>query len=133
MQNKDLHQEFVYDFDVDGGAIGNISLGTLPEGMVVTDAFVTVETALTSGGAATVAFGNANDRDQFITAKAKTTVDTAGKVVGGACAVLAQNLVANEKTVSITIADAAVTAGKLRLAVRGYVPASYAPTQFDGN
>lgn len=51
-----------YDFAVDGGAVGTINTrggtatfgGSLPSGAVVTSGYIEVDTALTSGGAATV-------------------------------------------------------------------------------
>jgi hypothetical protein len=47
-----------YDFAVDGGAVGDIDLTTsaaVPANAIVLGGFVEVDTALTSGGAATVA------------------------------------------------------------------------------
>lgn len=47
----------LYDFATDGGAVGDITLrgGTIPSGAILLDALLHVDTALTSGGAATVA------------------------------------------------------------------------------
>lgn len=47
----------VYDFAVVGGAVGDITLtgDTIPSGAIVLDAYISVATAVTSGGAATVA------------------------------------------------------------------------------
>ncbi len=120
-----LHQkEFLYDGSVDGLTQGAKVLGSLPKGAVVTDAHVTVETAVTSNGSATVAFGNSTTADQYISAKAKTTVDTVGKVVGGPANALAQNTVANDSVVAITIATADLLTGKLRLTVRFFIPST---------
>jgi hypothetical protein len=47
-----------YDFAVDGGAVGDIDLTSsaqIPAGAYITHGFVEVDTAVTSGGAATVA------------------------------------------------------------------------------
>lgn len=46
-----------YSFATDGGAVGDITLrgDSLPSGAIITDALIHVDTALTSGGAATVA------------------------------------------------------------------------------
>src|ERR1043166_8952265 len=46
-----------YDFALDGGAVGAITLrgDTIPAGAIVTDALVHVDTIPTSGGAATIA------------------------------------------------------------------------------
>ncbi|MEV7611318.1 hypothetical protein AB0N61_17670, partial [Microbacterium sp. NPDC089320] len=47
-----------YDFAVDGGAVGDIDLTkspVIPAGAVILGGFVEVDTAVTSGGSATVA------------------------------------------------------------------------------
>lgn len=45
-----------YDFAVDGGAVGDIDLGgNIPANSVILGGFVEVDTAITSGGSATVA------------------------------------------------------------------------------
>lgn len=123
-QNSIQHQEFLYDFAVLGGAQGNIALGSLPKGAVVTDAHVTVETIVTSAGAPGLKFGNVTTPDQYIASKAKTTVDTLGKVVGGSANTLAQNTVANDSLVIMRIETADLTAGKLRMSVRYFIPSS---------
>lgn len=47
----------VYDHAVDGGAVGDITLrgDSIPSGAIVIDALLHVDTAVTSGGAATLA------------------------------------------------------------------------------
>lgn len=47
----------LYDFATDGGAVGDITLrgDTIPSGAILVNAVLDVDTALTSGGAATVA------------------------------------------------------------------------------
>lgn len=69
---NELHvQEYIYDFDVDGGAQGAIDLSAkankvpLPDGAVVKAVYAKVLTAVTSGGAPTVAWGNTSDPDGY--------------------------------------------------------------------
>lgn len=65
-------QEYVYDFAVDGGTNGTaINLhakdnkAVIPVGAIITDVTAKVVTACTSGGAATVAWGNGDDADGY--------------------------------------------------------------------
>lgn len=64
-------QEYVYDFAVDGGAVSSIDLSTkdgfnaLPEGAIVRAVTAKVLTACTSGGSATVEWGNSADTDGY--------------------------------------------------------------------
>ena len=64
-------QEYVYDFSVDGGAAGAIVLSSkanksnIPIGAIITRVTAKVLTALTSGGSATLAWGNGDDADGF--------------------------------------------------------------------
>jgi len=127
--------EFVYNFALDGGAVSTIVLSgkagqaALPDGAIVTDVYMKVLTTCTSGGAATVAIGNSSDVDGYIEAQAVAGL-TAGamfssQVNGGALlwddtedagiAYLADS--ANERAVVISIAAAALTAGKLGVVV----------------
>lgn len=122
---RQLHQqEFLYDFATHGGAVSAISLGSLPVGAVPVRAIAIVETPVTSDGSATVQLGNTTDDDQLIASAAKTTVDVAGKVIGGDANAFRQILVANDQPVAIKIGTAALTAGKLRFVVEFYMPSS---------
>lgn len=73
MKNRVLVQEYVYDFAVDGGAQGTIVLSDkngkapLPVGAIVKDVTARVVTQCTSGGSATVAWGNGDDTDGYTT------------------------------------------------------------------
>lgn len=64
MKNKYNVSEYLYDFAVDGGAIGTIVLSSkngknpLPVGAIVKHVTDRVLTACTSGGSATVSWGN---------------------------------------------------------------------------
>ena len=115
-----------YDFAVDGGAVGSITLrsvnaagAALPVGAVIMGGYVDVLTAVTSGGAGTVAI-NSEGAGDLVAAAAVSGApwSTTGRksvipVFTGASTVkttAARNLVA-------TIATAALTAGKFRVVV----------------
>lgn len=63
--------EYVYDFAVDGGAVGAINLhakagkGVLPVGAIIKAVTAKVVTAFTSGGSATLVWGNGDDADGY--------------------------------------------------------------------
>lgn len=122
------HLTFLYDFDTDGGAIGSITLkdesGTaqsIPAGAIITNAYISVQTAVTSDGSATVAFGLVGNTDAFKAATAKATLAANYVVQGANDLPLTDAVPAN---VVATIATAALTAGKIRVFVeyleRGY-------------
>jgi hypothetical protein len=64
-------QEYVYDFAVDGGAQGDIELSAkagkapIPIGAIITGVTAKVITECTSGGSATIAWGNDDDEDGY--------------------------------------------------------------------
>ena len=126
--NSEFVQEYMYDFALDGGAVGFISLkGTkanaLPTGAVVLSAHYQVVTAFTSGGSATVALGDAGSGARYLAATAYNnaayTLNLPAAVAIGVPALVSSDNIAN---VGITVAVAALTAGKLRIVIRGYVP-----------
>jgi hypothetical protein len=109
----------VYDFDVDGGAQGDIELYTLSEDATIIDAHYEVLSAFTSGGSATVAFGVAtNDASGLKTAVAFDHADyNAGYhdfTPDGAAANYTTKTTA-PRSVIMTIATADLTAGKVRV------------------
>ncbi len=106
---------FVYDFAVNGGAVGTLILDpdTIPAGFYVKQISMIVETTFTSGGAATVAFGsNANDDLIAPWAFGAFTANTALNTVPET---------SPKKTsaggLRMTIAGAALTAGKAKILV----------------
>lgn len=127
IKSKLLSEEYVYDFAVDGGAIGNIDLSAkegyklLPAGAIVQEVHSWVETACTSGGSATVSWGDGSDVDGYSgTAKAVAAL-TLNAAFAGAGALVPSYAVNEEFTVSIAVA--ALTAGKVRFIVSYYLPA----------
>lgn len=119
--NHPKHLSFKYDFSVDGGTAGAIVVNgadgvalTIPENAIVTSAIIEVETAVTSGGSATVAFGILGNTDAFLgaTGKASLTLDA---VLAGNNDLPIKSAIASQ--VVFTIATADLTAGVIYLNV----------------
>lgn len=126
-------QKYVYDFSVDGGAVSTIKLSDkanydpLPVGAVVVNFLMHVVTAFTSGGSATLAVGNTDDTNGYLTdtAVASLTANSCwlpGTVAG---ALIWDDTNDNIEPVyvadaadgacSVDIATAAMTAGKAHI------------------
>ena len=110
----------LYDFSVDGGAVGDIALrgDTIPSGAIITDVLINVDTALTSGGAATVALkaesaADLNSADAISGAPWSTT----GAKRGDLTATTAPVKTTAARTPTATVATAALTAGKFSVYV----------------
>jgi hypothetical protein len=109
-----------YDFAVDGGAVGDITLrgDTLPSGAVIVDSLIQVDTALTSGGSATVAIkvesaADVNAADAISGAPWSTTGPKRGDLTSTSAPVkttAARSIVA-------TVGTAALTAGVFKVVV----------------
>lgn len=106
----------VYDFATDGGAQGTFSLGAVPEDGVVTRFFYEVQTQLTSGGAATIAFGiNTDDANGLLGPTAIGTAGTAGFHDGiqtGAASAFSNKATA-VRSLDFVIGGADLTAGRI--------------------
>ncbi|MCP3805379.1 hypothetical protein NLX83_39545 [Allokutzneria sp. A3M-2-11 16] len=105
----------LYEFAIDGGAVGDIALrgDTLPSGAVIVDSLIVVDTALTSGGAATVAIkaegaADINAADAISGAPWSTT----GAKRGDLTATSAPVRTTAARTITATVGTAALTAGK---------------------
>lgn len=110
--NEREYMEVMYDFAVDGGAVGALDLFTADEACVVKLAEMHVKTACTSGGSATVSCGKSGDLTGMIGATAVASL-TADAVILGA-ALDASHVLAAGNVVQMDIATAALTAGKIR-------------------
>lgn len=107
-----------YDFAVDGGAVGTIAItggDKIPSGAYIVGGFVEVDTALTSGGSATIAM-QVNAANDILTAVAVASWTTGLKNVLPAPTTGALTASTAVKTtavrdISIVIAVAALTAG----------------------
>lgn len=136
-------QEYVYDFSVDGGAQGSIDVAdkanVVPVGSVIKSVRAKVLTACTSGGSATVEWGNDDDADGYSGSAIAVASLTAGAVFNGydnGAALLWDDT--NDHMIDVNVADAAdgafkvaigtadLTAGKIVFYVEYYSPKSEA-------
>jgi len=115
-----------YDFSVDGGAVGAITLkdafgdtAYLPDNAVIVGAWVEGLVDLTSVGSATVALGYTGAATALVgaTAKAHGTWDV------NAVTALALSKTTQKSSVLATIATAALTAGKFDVMIHYYIGA----------
>lgn len=134
-------QEYVYDFADDGGAQGEIILSNkasknaIPVGAIIRAVMLKVVTAFTSGGSATLGWGNGDDADGY-SGTAIAVASLLDNVLfngwDNAAALLwddtndhqIQHNVsdANDGQVSVVITTADMTAGKAILLVEYYMP-----------
>lgn len=114
-----------YSFASEGGAVGDIALrgDKVPSGAIVVDGYVDVTTAVTSGGAATVAVKlqaaadlNAADAIAAIGATGARKLDKFGDDT-------ARVKTTAERTVTLTVGTAALTAGVLDVYLVYILPA----------
>lgn len=119
-------QEYVYDFAKDGGAVGFIDLADamkLPAGAMILGGYYLVDTAMTSGGSATVAIGDAASGARYLAATAyNNSAFDAGDLAAFAIGVPLNVDSANKGKFGITIATAALTAGKLKFVLEVWMP-----------
>lgn len=117
-----------YDFAVDGGAVstivlrcaGGASIGNeIPVGSVVTGGYIEVDTAVTSGGAATMGVNSEAAGDLLVaTVVSGAPWSSTGRkslipAFTGATSVKATA----KRSLAVTVAVAALTAGKFRVVV----------------
>lgn len=116
----------LYDFAVDGGAVGTINLGrNLPAGAIVTDVYFDVLTAATSGGLADfkLTAGSTDIMAATDFDDATDGVDAAGlkklSALNGSAAAIK---ISTESELQLDIVTAALTAGKIRFLVKYLLP-----------
>lgn len=114
--------KFVYDFAKDGGAVGAVVVGAnlIPANALVVRGMVHVDTAVLSGGSATVALGLETATD-ILAATAKASLTLAAKldtVPVGTAATAVKTTAARGLTV--TVGTAALTAGKITVFLEYY-------------
>lgn len=115
-----------YDFAVDGGAVGDIVLRgqSVPSGAIITDVLIKVTTALTSGGAATVALKSEGAADlNAADAISGAPWSTTGAKRGDLDADTAPVTTTADRAITATVGTAALTAGKFTVFVT-YVEAA---------
>lgn len=114
-------RKFLYDFTTDGGATGAINLrgGTIPSGAIITDALMHVDTAPTSGGAATISVNSegAGDINAAAAISGAPWSTTGAKRAGALTATAAPIKTTAARTPAITVGTAALTAGKFWVAI----------------
>ena len=116
-----------YDFAQQGGAVGDIALDLeIPDDVIIYAGAIKVVTNLTSGGSATVAL-KVNSNGDLLAATAIATVNGAGTLrllpgtVDASSASATEPLVVPTvtttaaRTLTLQVATAALTAGKLRI------------------
>lgn len=113
-----------YDFAVDGGAAGTIVLrgigingGEIPSGSVITGGYIEVDTAVTSGGAATVAVNSegAGDLQAAAAVSGAPWSSTGRKAIVPVFTAATGVKTTARRQIAVTIAAAALTAGKFRV------------------
>ena len=112
-------ESVLYDFSQDGGAVGDIEFGRLiPAGAIIKRITSDEQIAFTSGGAATVVI---NAGSTSLTAALAFDTDFTG--VDAQALVSAEGMkVSVDSELKITIAVAALTAGKVRFFVEYLLP-----------
>jgi hypothetical protein len=117
-----------YDFAVDGGAVGTITLRSnlsdsngndVPAGSVVEGGYIEVDTAVTSGGAATLSAGSeaAGDLQAATVVSGAPWSTTGRKSVVPAFTGATTVKTTVRRNLSVAVATAALTAGKFRVVV----------------
>lgn len=111
----------LYDFAVDGGAVGTISLrgDTIPAGAIIVDALLNVETALTGGTVTdTLSLGSEAATDlQAAAARNAAPWSTAGAKRVTLTATAAPVKTTAQRNITFTINTSALTAGKFTAVV----------------
>jgi len=119
-----------YDFAVQGGAVGAITLldantgkpAVLPKGAVITSAIIHTLTNASTGSSPTIAVGTGQAANDLKAATASSSYATsallAGIPVGSAATAV---VLTADSTMSITIAVAALTAGKFNVLVEYFL------------
>jgi len=111
-------QVATYDFDVDGGTVGEITLsGRLPVDATITNAWYEVLTPPTSAGAATLSFGvDANDQTGLLGATAIASFTAGyGDLLPDNTAGNFTTKTTNPRDIIMTVATANLTAGKINI------------------
>lgn len=129
-KGKPIIFKYEYDFAVSGGAVSTIALvakdQAMDAGLVITNFLVSVVTAFTSGGSATMTLGNAADDDGFLvdtfSAASANAVFNPGSVAGALIwddtndHIIPYYLSSTANSIpKLKIATAALTAGKMEV------------------
>lgn len=114
--------KFTWDVAVDGGAVGAIALGNLPNDFIVKECFYDVETALTGGGSCTLGEDGAGDADGYSAdMDAFTgTAAMAGALVSSGGIFIPHKVDSAKDGVQVTVATTEYTAGKIHFYFVGF-------------
>ena len=110
----------LYDFAVDGGAVGDIALrgDQIPASAVIVDTLIVVDTAVTGGGSATLALKAESAADlQAAAAVTGAPWSTTTPKRASLTATSAPVRTTAARTPTATVATAALTAGKFTVVV----------------
>ncbi|WP_327047283.1 hypothetical protein OG320_05160 [Microbispora sp. NBC_01189] len=110
----------LYDFAVDGGAVGAITLrgDAVPSGAIIVDTLIQVETVLASGGSATVSIGTEGAADmQSAAAYNAAPWSSTGAKRGTLTATAAPVKTTQKRNITATVGTAALTGGKFQVLV----------------
>ena len=89
VKNELCHQEYLYDFSKDGGAVSTIDLsakngkGPLPVGAILKSVYAKVVTTCTSSGSGTLSWGNGDAVDNYSGTAIAVASLTAGTIFNG--------------------------------------------------
>lgn len=117
--------KFTWEPAVDGGDVGTIDLGNLPNNFVVEKMDIYAETALTGGGTCTLGNdGGSADADGYATdmdgLSEGSLTRASGALLDNSGAALSHLVESAADGVVVTVATAAYTAGKLHFYFSGY-------------
>lgn len=109
-----------YDFAVDGGAVGAITLrgDSIPSGAVIIGSLLIVDTVLASSGSATAQVGTEGAADIAASAAYNAAPwSTTGAKRGSMTATTAPITTTAKRSITLTVGTAALTGGKFRVIV----------------
>lgn len=119
-------RSFLYDFSVDGGAVGTISYkNILPKNACISRIFVDIQTAATSGGSATYRLlaGSTNLTAATAYDSATEGINNVGvlQVANSASSPFDAIKLSANAELKLTIGTAALTAGKVRFTIEYFI------------
>jgi hypothetical protein len=100
----------IYDYSVDGGQVEDNTVLTADGAILVRCIGAIVETAMTSGGSATIDLGKGTSGAEFVSAEAYTSFSAAAFYASESAAFVK---LADGEVINMGVATAALTAGKV--------------------
>lgn len=124
LENRKYVAQFEYDFNRDGGAVGDITLrgASLPDGALIDIGKVFVNAQVTSGGLATLALKLVSSDDVLAASPvAGFTANAIMDTVPNGTAANAVRVTTNGTKLILTVGTAALTAGKFTACLEYYI------------